>query len=79
MIDYTKQCWYCGAMAMLKVDSYYACEKCGATWIEPARVGPPCSKMVEDLAVGYKTPSPRSVVGVGKRIKKGRKKDAINI
>ena len=78
-MDYTKQCWYCGALAMLKIDSYYACEKCGATWTEPANVLPPCFDLVMDQAVGYKTPTPRSVVGVGKRIKKRRKKDAINI
>lgn len=33
-MDYTKQCWNCGNMAMAPRGSFYLCLGCGATWNE---------------------------------------------
>ena len=31
-MDFKKQCWYCGKLAMQLKDSFYQCSACGATW-----------------------------------------------
>jgi tRNA(Ile2) C34 agmatinyltransferase TiaS len=33
-MDYTKTCWYCKKDTVDKVDGYYKCSECGATWNE---------------------------------------------
>ena len=31
-MDYPRICWYCGSPQIIKVDSYYICDECGAIW-----------------------------------------------
>jgi len=77
-MDFTKSCWYCGHRAMLKLDGYYACEDCGATWNEVPKLG--ASPIAEEKGnygetIAYHSRK-RRLAGVGKKIR--RKKDAVN-
>lgn len=77
MTDYSKVCWYCGSGAIVKLGSYYVCEKCGATWNETPEPAPGTMLVVEvksktkehGVLRGYRT---RKV-----KVKKEVKKDAI--
>lgn len=61
MIDYTKQCWFCGKQSMKPEASFYRCTECGATYVEQPGDGDFTDvEPGKDFAAGYPTSSPVS-------------------
>ena len=51
-MDYSKQCWFCGKVTMVKKGNYYQCSECGATWNEQPN---PCGEtrvLKRDFSLG---------------------------
>jgi len=53
MIDYTKQCWYCGKVIMVPKGNYYECSECGATHTKLPDLG-----QYDALVVTSRSPDP---------------------
>jgi len=46
-------CWACGKFTMIKVESWYKCTRCGATWVDlPEKLGSPSLTVEVDNAAG---------------------------
>ena len=70
MMDYTKQCWSCKKLTMVKRGSFYACENCGATWNEVPKSEASPVDLESDAMLAKQSTSPSKSLKC--RVKKAR-------